>query len=136
VCYEHIDRNFIMSTLGHDDIGVPLARLHELEVHWTHRRKVLVQNLLERPPALLHVSVKTSDQPQIGIGVHEHLNVALISHALIRKQKNALRHDHVPRRNVIDLGPATVRNEVVPRLGDRLSLSQRREIRGESLEIQ
>ena len=58
-----------------DDIRILLAGLHKLLVHRFYRMQILVNDALQAPATLLHVSCDTSQDAYVCIGVHINFNI-------------------------------------------------------------
>ena len=133
---DHLDGDGVLSAARHDDVGVALAGLHELQVHRLHRRQVLVEDLLQRPAAFGHVAPDPPHQPDVRVGIDKHLHVAQRPNALVDEQQDPVDHDHVRRRDALGARTPRVRHEVVHRLLDRLAARQVLEVRDEQVEIE
>jgi len=104
----------------HYNVCVPFARLDKLAMHRLNRRKILLDDFIERSAAHVNVALDATDQPDVGIGVHEHLHVAQIADTLVDEEKNSVDDHHVSGLDSCGLGPSKVGDEIVLRLLDRV----------------
>ena len=107
-----------------------------LDVHRPDRRVVLVSHGLEAAAALLEVTANAADQPDIGIGIDEDLDVHLLAQHRLGEHEDAL-HDHharrlhPPRRRRTGVG-----GEVVDRDVDRLTVAQGTQMHREQVALE
>src|SRR5690606_12223010 len=90
-----VDRDGTVSASRNDDVGVSLAGFHELQVHWTDRREVLIEDLVQRPATCSHVPPDPPDEAYVCVCVHEDLDLALGTNALVREKKDSIYHDDI-----------------------------------------
>ena len=72
---QQLQRHQVMPALRDDQVGLALARLDELLVHRFDSGQVLVDNAVQRAPALLDVADDAAQDAHIGVGVHKDLHV-------------------------------------------------------------
>src|SRR5262245_25815079 len=72
---DEIQRDFVVSALGDQDVRPSFARLDELEVHGPHGPVVLLVDLFERSTARFHVAADATKDADVGVGVDEDLQV-------------------------------------------------------------
>jgi len=118
---DHFDRDRVVTSPRHDHVGVPLARLDELQMHRLHGREVLLYHVVERASAYMRVALDAPDEPHIGLSIDEHLHIAQLAQPLINEQQNSVDNDHIRRLDARVLARAEVRHEIVFRLVDGLS---------------
>ena len=90
---DHVQRHQILSALGHDDVGVLLARLHVPLVHGLDRVLILLQYAFQSSSPLVHVPLDPAAQTNIRVGVHKNPDVHEVAQFLVLEDQNAL-HDH------------------------------------------
>jgi len=73
---DHFDGDGIVTTAWYDDVRVPLAWLDELEMHRLHRRQVLLDYFVQRSAALVRVALDPTNEPDVGVGIDEHFDIA------------------------------------------------------------
>ena len=91
------------------DVGIPLRRLHEPEVHRPHRLEVLLAHRLERPAPVLDVAAQAAHHPEVGVGVdvdlevHQPPQLGLVEHQdpLDDQHRDAVPPERWPRRPVV-----------------------------------
>jgi hypothetical protein len=76
---QHLDRGPVESALGHDHVGVTLARFDEALVARPHGRQVLIEDALGGAAALGHVAPEAADDAQVGGRVDEDLQVEALT---------------------------------------------------------
>jgi len=64
-----------VSAPRHYDIRVTLAGLDELKVHRLDGGEILLDDLVQRPAALVSVTLDATYQSDVGIGVDEHFHI-------------------------------------------------------------
>ncbi len=99
--------------LGNDDVRKTLARLHELQMHGPHRGQVLIHHGMRRTPALHDVAAQTADETQVGVGIHEDLQVHQGAQLGPLENQNALHHDDRLGLHAHGLGLAIVNGKIV-----------------------
>jgi len=117
-------------------ICVTLARLDELAVHRLNGREVLFDNLVERPAANPGVPLDATDEPDVRIRVHEHLNVTELTHSGVDEEENAVDDDYIRWFHPRAIGAAKMGDEIVLGLLDRLSFAQRFEVRAQQVVVE
>jgi hypothetical protein len=97
---DHLGGHRVVPAARHDHVGVALARLDELQVHRPHGGQVLLEDLVERAPAVRHVAPQPAHEAHVGVGVDVDLHVAHLAHARVDEEQDAVDHHHVGRRHV------------------------------------
>src|SRR5690606_25973373 len=92
----------------HNEVRVLPAGLHKLEVHRSHRRKVLIQDLLQWSSSYRHVAPDPPDQAQVRISVHVDPDVAQRAYALAGEQQDSVHEYYLRRLHVYRLLEAKV----------------------------
>ena len=72
-----------MPAARHDHVRVAFAGLDELQMHRLHRREILIDNLVQRPPAVPGVSLQPPNQPNVGVGIDEDFDITQIPHVVV-----------------------------------------------------
>src|SRR5262249_43020532 len=111
-----IDADGVEPTLWNNDVGVALGRLYELKMHRAHGVGILLDHGLERPPALVNISIQPANEPNIGIGIDKDLQVHQSAQSRVAEDQDSLEDDYRPGLDMGDLGPARMRLVVVDRL--------------------
>ena len=114
-----------MATPRYDDIRVAFARLDELQMHWLYGREVLVDDFIQRPSAITRVSLDTTDESNVGVGVDEYFDVAELAHAFVDEEEDAIDHNDVGGLDAYSLPSTKVGDEVILRFIDRSTITQR-----------
>jgi len=84
----------------------------------------------------VNVALDTTDQPDVGIGIHEHLHVTQISDPLVDEEKDPVDDNDVRRLDSCVLDPSQVGNEIVLRLLDRIPFAQRVEMLAQEVVVE
>ena len=114
-----LERHLVLGALGHDQVGVALRRLDELEVHRAHRVEVLALHGLEAAPALVDVPLQAPQDAHVGVGVDEELDVHQPPQRLLGQHQDPLQdHDRARLQRVGQHAPRVAR-VVVGEVGDR-----------------
>ncbi len=110
---DEVNADFVVGAFGEDDVGEAFGRLDELEVHGADGGHVLLDHLLHGAAALFDVALQAADEPQIGVGVHEDLDVHQFAQRGIFENQNAVNDDGRARLDAHHFRQAAVRGEVV-----------------------
>ena len=125
--YEHrqdVYRHLVAAAFGHDEVGVPLARLDELLVHGLEDADIALHHRLGRAPPLQHVALDDADQPFVRVGVHKDLEVHHGAQVGVIEGHDAFDDDHLARLDVQRAGQARAGDIVVRGLLDALAAAQ------------
>jgi len=71
----HPDSDLVPASFGEDHIGIALGRFDEFQVHWTHGREILIDDILQSPSPLQQVSPQTPNEAYISRDVDEDLDI-------------------------------------------------------------
>ena len=82
-----------MPTLQHHDVRVLPGGFHILLVHGLDRGEVLGHHRLKGPAPLLHIPESAAEDADVGIGLHEDLDVEHIPQSGVLENQNALHDD-------------------------------------------
>ncbi len=102
-----------MSALRQNDVRVALGRLHELEVHRLDGVQVLIDYRVHRPAALGDVALQPANEPRVGVGVDEHLDVHQFAQRRVGEDEDAFDDDGPARMDGFGDRLARVQREVV-----------------------
>jgi hypothetical protein len=105
----------VQAALGDDHVGVALARLDEPLVRGAHLVEVLLDHELGCATPLGDVPTKSPDQPDVGGGVDEDLEVEPFAQGPVPEHEDAVDDDDPRRFDHADLGAAVVLGVVVHR---------------------
>ena len=83
---DHLDGDRVVTATRYYDISVTLAGLHEFAVHWLNGGQILFDYLIERPPAIVCITLDSPNEPDVRIRVYEYLDVAKIPHPRVDEQ--------------------------------------------------
>jgi hypothetical protein len=72
---DHLDRDRVVATAGHDHIRVPLAGFDEFQMHRLHSCQLLLDDLVEWPSAVVCVTFDPPNKTDVGVGVDEDFHV-------------------------------------------------------------
>jgi len=133
---DHFDRDRVVTSSRHDHVGVPLARLDELQMHRLHGREILLDHVVERASAYMRVALDAPDEPHIGLGIDEHLHIAQLAQPLIDEQQNPVDDDDIGRLDARVLARPEVRDEIIFRLVDRVPRAKCFEMLAEEVEVE
>jgi len=133
---DHLDRDRVVAAARDYDISVALARLYEFAMHRLHGGQVLLDDLIERSPAIVRVALDSPYEPDVCVRIDEYLDVAEIPHPGVDEQQNPVDDDHIRRLDVRRLGPAQMRDEIVLGLVDRLALAEGFEMKAEQIVVE
>jgi len=120
----------------HDDVGVALARLDELQMHRLDCREILLDHVVERSAAGVGVALDASDQADVGVGIDEYLHVAEIADSLVDKEQDSVDDHHVCGRDMSAFRPAQMGAEIVFGFLDRLAPAQRIQMLAEQIVVE
>jgi len=125
---DHLDCDRVVAAARHDDIGVTLARLDELQMHWLHRGQILIDDFVERPAAVVGITLDATNETDVGIGIDEDLYIAQVADALVDEQQYSVDHHHVGRLDASGARLAQMRHEIILGFVNRLPLAERVEL--------
>ena len=120
--------HLVLAAFRHDQVGVALRGLHELEVHGPHRVEVLAAHRLEGAPAVADVALQAAEDAHVGVGVDEELDVHHPTERVFGQDQDALEEQHRSRGEGIGQHLARVGGVVVDEMGDRTAGLQVTEI--------
>ncbi|RNA12945.1 hypothetical protein BpHYR1_041052 [Brachionus plicatilis] len=89
------ERGRVVTTPGHNDIRIGHRRSNVVLERWLDVLVVLSDNRVEAPAALGYVSLESSGQPDVRIGVNKYFNVHQIYELLAGKGHDSLKNDHI-----------------------------------------
>src|SRR5690606_24064723 len=133
---QDLEGDVVVATLRDDEVGPPPGGLDELLVHRAHRSVVLLADRGERAAALLEVAPDAAEHPDVGVGVHEDLDVELLADRRRDEGEDPLDQDHRGRHHLAGPGRPGVAAEVVDRHLDRLAGPEDPEVLGEELALE
>ena len=109
----HIQGNGVEAAFRDDDIGVALARLDKLQMHGTDRAQILVDDGFEGAASLGKVTSETTDKSNVGVGIHENLDVKKLAQRRFSQDQNPFDHDDREGFDTQGLWETAVLGEVV-----------------------
>jgi len=62
---DHLECHTILTPMRHDHVRTSLGRLDELQMHRSHCRPILTNDILQRSPTLPHVPPQSADEANI-----------------------------------------------------------------------
>src|SRR4051794_35380353 len=80
---DHLDGDRIVTAARNDHVGVALARLDELEMHWLNGRQILLDDFVERPAAHVGVALDATNKSYIRVRINENLDVTEVAHPFV-----------------------------------------------------
>jgi hypothetical protein len=134
--HDHLDRDCVVPAAWDYHVGVALARLDKLEVHRLHRRKILLDYLVERAAAHARVALDAPNEPDVRVRVDKHLYIAQLPHALIDEEKYPVDDDHIGGLAASRCLTPQVRDEVVFGFIDRASIAQGAQVSAEKIIVE
>src|SRR5262249_52518501 len=96
----------IVSALRNYQIGISFGRLDELKVHWTDGSLVLRDDRLNGAATFMHIAVETTNESNIGIGVHEDFHIHQRAQLWIHEHQNTFDDDYRSRSDLKSFGPS------------------------------
>ena len=96
----------------------------------------MIDDVVERAPALLDVAANAADETNVRVGVDEHLDIAQVANAAVREEEYPVDDDHLGGGDADGRRAASVRDEIVLRFIDRLAAGQRCELRQKKIPIE
>ena len=92
--------HLVASALGHDEVGMALARLDELLVHGLEDADIPVHHRLGGASPLQHVALDDADEALVRVGVHKDLEVHHAAQGGVVEGHDAFDDDHLARLDV------------------------------------
>lgn len=86
-----------MSSLRDNQVGNPLGRLDELQVHGFQHPHVTVHHGLRRTSAFNHIPLDNTYQTFVGVGIHKDAQVHLLAETTVAQGQNPFDDDHLAR---------------------------------------
>ncbi len=121
---DHLDPDPVVASLGEDDVGVALRRFDELEVHRSHRRKVLPDHVVHGPAPVSDVSLQSPNETDVLGDIDKDLDVEERSDAWIGEKQDPVDNDDLPRFDLHGGFSTCVRRVVIGRFLDDLAACQ------------
>src|SRR5271169_2039538 len=133
---EEVERDRVLAALGHDEVGITLGWLDELQVHGADGAFVLLDDAFHGPAPLGDVALEAADEPDVGVRVDVDLHVEERPQLGLGVDEDAVHENDLARLDAPGLGRAAVGPEVVDRRLDDHSLLERLEVAHEKLALE
>ena len=114
----------VLSPLRNDEVGKTLRGFDELLVHGLEHLEVAVDDHLGRTSPFLRVTPHDANEPLVGVGIHENLQVHEVAQPGIPQRHDALDDDDLAGLHVDRLLQSVADEEAVGGLLDGLALAQ------------
>src|SRR3954463_2857088 len=80
---DHLDGDRVVTAAGNDHVGVPLARLDELEMHGLNGRQILLDDFVERSAPHVRVALDTANKSNVRVRINENPDVTELTHPFV-----------------------------------------------------
>ena len=136
VCAHNLDGLLVGSALRDDEVGIAFGGLDEFFVHRLKDIKIAVENHLCGSASLYCVALYDADEPFVGVGIDEYLQVHEVAQLLLPQRHNALDDDDLAGLHMYGFWQTVADEVAVCGLLDAFSLTQSLYLLGEKLPVE
>jgi hypothetical protein len=111
--HNHVQGSGIVTTFRNDNVGVALGWLDEFQVHRADSMQILFDHGIGRSPAFVDVPLQAADESEVGIRIHEDLDVEHFPERRFGEDQDALHKNDIAWLDSERLGGAAVCGEII-----------------------